>query len=108
MFEFTNPSRINYGTSASHATVQAELSGRTLFGDGSVLTQLRIDNVDWHFVQMCAKTLEESLEEDITALRNIVKKAEQEDSKHLEYEVLHDLDYPDPRDVGPEDRRSRA
>ncbi|KAI0667138.1 hypothetical protein C8Q78DRAFT_389290 [Trametes maxima] len=106
MFDFQDPSRVNYGTSASHATVQAELSGRTAFGDESVLMQLKIDGVDSHFVQDCAKTLEESLEEDITALMNIVKRAELKDPKDLEYEVLHDLDYPDPREVPPEDRRS--
>ncbi|KAI0667492.1 hypothetical protein C8Q78DRAFT_1082212 [Trametes maxima] len=106
MFDFQDPSRVNYGTSASHATVQAELSGRTAFGDESVLVQLKIDRVDSHFVQNCAKTLEDSLEEDIKALRNIVKRAEQKDPKDLEYEVLHDLDYPDPREVRPEDRRS--
>ncbi|KAI0641619.1 hypothetical protein C8Q79DRAFT_1077266 [Trametes meyenii] len=106
MFEFPNPSRINYGTSASHATVQAELSGRTAFNDGSVLSQIKIDDVDSRFVQECAKTLKESLEEDIRAFRQLVEAAEQGDPTFLEYEVLHDLGCPDPLDVRPEDRRS--
>ncbi|KAI0641626.1 hypothetical protein C8Q79DRAFT_282508 [Trametes meyenii] len=106
MFECPNPSRINYGTSASHATVQAELSGRTAFNDDSVLSQIKIDDVDSRFVQECAKTLKESLEEDIRAFRQLVERAEQEDPKYLEYEALHDLDYPNPREVLPKDRRS--
>ncbi|KAI0641615.1 hypothetical protein C8Q79DRAFT_1106513 [Trametes meyenii] len=106
MFNSQDPSRINYGTSASHATVQAELSGKTAFSDNSVLVQLRIDDVDSHFVHNCAKTLKESLKEDIRALRKIVKRAERKHPKYLEHEVLDDLDYPNPREVLPKDRRS--
>ncbi|KAI0641627.1 hypothetical protein C8Q79DRAFT_918896 [Trametes meyenii] len=106
MFNSQDPSRINYGTSASHATVQAELSGKTAFSDNSVLVQLRIDDVDSHFVHNCARTLKESLKEDIRALSKIVKRAERKDPKYLEHEVLDDLDYPNPREVLPKDRRS--
>ncbi|KAI0641616.1 hypothetical protein C8Q79DRAFT_988260 [Trametes meyenii] len=99
-------SRVNYGTSASHATVQAELAERVEFNDRSIFEQLEIDKVDPRIVQECSKTLQMKSEADIAFLKDLVRGADKVDPKVLEYEAIAEQGHPDPKDMAPEDRKS--
>ncbi|KAI0641631.1 hypothetical protein C8Q79DRAFT_282658 [Trametes meyenii] len=100
-------SRVNYGTSASHATVQAELAERVEFNDRSIFEQLEIDKVDPRIVQECSKTLQTKSEADIAFLKDLVRGADKVNPKDLEYEAIAEQGHPDPKDISPEDRKSR-
>ncbi|KAI0667479.1 hypothetical protein C8Q78DRAFT_981882 [Trametes maxima] len=100
-------SRVNYGTSVSHGAVQAELAGRMEFNDRSILEQLEIDKVDPRIVQECSETLQVKLAADITRLKDLARNADKVDPEELEGEAATEHGDTDPKDLAPEDRKSR-
>ncbi|KAI0667496.1 hypothetical protein C8Q78DRAFT_1082214 [Trametes maxima] len=100
-------SRVNYGTSVSHAAVQAELAERVEFDDRSILGQLEIDKVDTRIVLECSKNLQVESATDIAFLKDLVRAADQVDPRDLEYEAIAEQGYPDPKALAPEERKSR-
>ncbi|KAI0641621.1 hypothetical protein C8Q79DRAFT_918983 [Trametes meyenii] len=100
-------SRVNYGTSVSHATVQAELAERVEFNDRSIFEQLEIDKVDPRIVQECSNTLQMKSANDIARLIQLARAADEVDPKELEHEAIAEQGHPDPKDLALPDRKSR-
>ncbi|KAI0359900.1 hypothetical protein OH77DRAFT_1419248 [Trametes cingulata] len=78
--------RGHYGTSASHSTVQAELSTRMEYEQQSVLQRLGPDAVDSRLVKLCAPALQTQLRADFTKLMNIANAAAKYAPEYLDQE----------------------